>query len=61
MYRDSGRFVFHGVSLVKDRATPFTQILPTRVCFTNAGINNNNILSVNMVQHTTGKIPKQVQ
>ena len=25
------------------RVTPFTQLLPTRVCFTNAGINNNNI------------------
>ena len=23
--------------------TPFTQLLPTRVCFTSAGINNNNI------------------
>ena len=23
--------------------TPFTQLLPTRVCFTYAGINNNNI------------------
>ena len=23
--------------------TPFAQILSTRVCFTNAGINNNNI------------------
>ena len=26
-----------------DNYTPFTQLLPTRVCFTNAGINNNNL------------------
>ena len=25
------------------KITPFTQLLQTRVCFTNAGINNNNI------------------
>ena len=29
--------------LLQQCFTPFTQILPTRVCFTNAGINNNNI------------------
>ena len=38
----------HRVIIVKTASprflTPFTQILPTRVCFTNAGINNNNIV-----------------
>ena len=30
-------------SMLKTVYTPFTQLLQTRVCFTNAGINNNKI------------------
>lgn len=29
--------------LLENNITPFTQLLPMRICFTNAGIDNNNI------------------
>ena len=40
---DTLSFHFILVKIEHVFCTPFTQLLPTRVCFTNAGINNNNI------------------